>query len=442
MNNQSDPPALSPQSTHSRPPRTRSAGVFIILGLIAMLAAVLSIQALTAPPAAAQDTVFLVEDVTETTATIRLDNHASAAWAYSANKGPHTSCVNARTGEINPPAKLTGLTPGVTYTYTAYVTEGCAGPIENPVTFTTYKLTAFEIGDNEAKLGVTGAATDWSYLQTAPGSTTCTTVFNNDRTELTSLSVLTDYTYSWWLGNGCTGATLSSVSFTTSGVPVVPTPVEVPPSSLTANGDWRPTVRPMDVGRLSFIDNIDQGFTVEPAGAKATYTAAPGRTAIAEVTLQGETRLRIFPRNAGTTTITVTATAVIDGKTHTATQMISIRVNAPDVEPTATPTPEATPTPPPTATPTATPRPTATPPPPVPTNTPTPTPEPTATPTPTNTPVPPPTATPPPPPTATPEPEGGIGAGAIIGGLIVLAILGAGAYLIMRRRGAEEGTPE
>ncbi len=428
MNNQRHPPVLS---------------LFIIVGLAAVLAAILSIQALTAAPASAQGTQIIIEDIAETTATLRLDNHASAVWSYSANKGPHTSCVSARTGDMNPPAKLTGLTPGVTYTYSVFVSEGCAGIIEDPVTFTTYKLTAFEIGDKTAKLGITGAATDWSYRETAPGSTTCTTVFNNDRTTLTGLSAATDYNYSWWLGKGCTDSTLSSVSFTTSGVPAAPTPVDVPPSSLTANSDWSPNVPYRQEGSSAFfLENIDDGFIVEPAGAKATYEVASAQSNVASVMLMGATTLRVRPVGEGRTTITVTATAVIDGVLHTDTQMFTVRVAPSDVEPTPEPTPEATAIPAPTATPTATPRPTATPPPPVPTNTPTPMPEPTATPTPMPEPTATATATPPPPPTATPEPEGGIGAGAIIGGLVILAILGAGAYLIMRRRGTEAGTPE
>ncbi len=441
MKNRSDHRGLPRGSGRGRFALSRPGGRYAIFWLIAVLAAFLSIQALGAAPTEAQQDPVVVEDITETTATLRITDQPNIfEWWYAADKGPDTACTTIRTGFTNPAAHLTGLTPGTTYTYTIYAHSDC-GPINDIITFTTYRLTAFDIEETTATLGITSTATDWSYRQTAPGAGSCTTVYNADRAPLTDLTPGYDYTFSWWLGTNCDGTALSSVSFSLPALPS-PGPVDVPVSSITANSDWNPRVGTLEVGGLRFVDNIDQGFTVEPAGAKATYDAVSARPAIAEVRLQGATRLRIIARSEGNTTITVTASGVIDGVLHTAKQTLRITV-IPVFEPTATPTPEATAIPRPTATPTATPRPTATPPPPVPTNTPTPTPEPTATPEPTNTPTPAPTATPPPPPTATPEPgDGVLGAGAIVGGLVVLALLGAGAYLIMRRRGADEGTPE
>lgn len=151
--------------------------------------------------------------------------------------------------------------------------------------------------------------------------------------------------------------------------------------------------------------------------------------------------LRLAGVGEGLTDVTVTAKP---DRGASATQKFQVRVFASAVvEPTETPIPPtATPTPAPaTATPTPVP-PTPTPPPPVPTNTPTPTPEP---PTPTATPPAPTATTPPAPPTATPPPEepgDGIGIIGIIIGLIVLAALGAGAYFLLSRRGQGDEGPE
>ena len=174
-----------------------------------------------------------------------------------------------------------------------------------------------------------------------------------------------------------------------------------------------------------------------PGGVTLSYSVDVERPNIVGAIVQGS-NMRLVAQAEGTTDVTVTASATRLGFTVSASQTFTVRVSGQTPADTPVP-PPPTATPPP-ATATATPPPataTATPPPPVPTNTPTPEPEPTATLEPTAVP---PTATPePPPPTATPEPddEGGIGIGAIIGGLVVLALLGLGAFFLLRRRGEE-----
>ena len=197
-----------------------------------------------------------------------------------------------------------------------------------------------------------------------------------------------------------------------------------PAAAQTAVANWNP-VPPLQVGAPARQVDLSGGFT--DVDANTAYTAKSDKTTVARVSPVNGSTVTIRAFGAGNAKITVTAGSV--------TNTFTVRVNP--AVPTATPTPEptATPTLTPTPRPTFTPTPTATPLPPVPTATPTP--EPTATPVPpTATPVPP-TATPRP--TATPEPEvAGIPLGTIIIGLILLAIIGVGAYLLLRRRGQQE----
>ncbi len=187
--------------------------------------------------------------------------------------------------------------------------------------------------------------------------------------------------------------------------------------------------------------SLASGFTTSPPGQQLSYSTPDiDRPGIVRVTIQGS-NVRLVGLEEGLTSVSITAT--VDGKPYAqATLTFRVRVSGePPADPTATPIPPTPvpPTPiPPTATPTAVP---PTPTPPIPTNTPEPPtatpepPEPTATPAPTNTPV---VVEP----TATPEPdEGGLGIGAVIVGLIILVLLGVGAYFLLRRRGGDGGAP-
>ncbi len=174
-----------------------------------------------------------------------------------------------------------------------------------------------------------------------------------------------------------------------------------------------------------------------------TYVVESGNTGIARIPRQpgpGQRFLTIFSVGEGSTTISVTATA-LNGQTASQDFRVTVSEGF-----TAPATPENTPTPTPTftATPTATPRPEDTPTPtptatPTPTRTPTPTPSPTPTATPLPSPTPTATATPVPPPTPTATPTPGLGDQIspgllIIGAVIVVVVLGGG-FLLIRGRG-------
>ena len=207
--------------------------------------------------------------------------------------------------------------------------------------------------------------------------------------------------------------------------------------SLAANPNWRPgfTQVPADGSRTARLsDAFTTGGNIE-----LTYTVESSRTVIARARIIGTTA-RVDGISGGQAEITVTATAP---NGSTATQTFPVRVRE-DLQPDPTPTP---------APPTATPLPpvvTDTPTPPTPTATPVPptatataTPRPTDTPEPSATPTVIPTIAPPAPPTDTPtgpEPPG-LSIAPFIVGLIILALLGVGAFLLLRRRGGGE-SPE
>ena len=210
--------------------------------------------------------------------------------------------------------------------------------------------------------------------------------------------------------------------------------------SLAANPNWRPgfTQVPADGSRsASLRDAFTTGGNIELA-----YTVESSRTVIARTRIIGKTA-RVDGISGGQADITVTATAP---NGSTATQTFTVRVRE-DLQPEPTETPAPTPTPlppvvvddPPTPTPTATPVP--------PTATPTATPRPSATPTPTATPtqLPIPATAPPTVPPTPPGPgPGDFDPVPFIVGLIILALLGGGAFILLRRRGGggPEGGPD
>ena len=161
-----------------------------------------------------------VSNLTSTGATLTIGNNLDAAWYYKASAGPHTSCssvVAAGTMAVT----LTGLTPGSSYTYTAYEDSACTGTaiattgsFTAPITFTATGITSAT-----ATLNLPGYTTAWSHKRTAgPASTTCTNVNAGTTTSnLSSLTANTLYGYTAYSGSSCTAANkLKSVHFSTT----------------------------------------------------------------------------------------------------------------------------------------------------------------------------------------------------------------------------------
>ena len=80
------------------------------------------------------DKELSVTGITGTSATLRLVNH-DGAWAYKSTTTGHASCVSVTSGTYT--KNVTGLTPGATYTFTAYSDSGCSNVIDDAPAFTT-----------------------------------------------------------------------------------------------------------------------------------------------------------------------------------------------------------------------------------------------------------------------------------------------------------------
>ncbi len=88
--------------------------------------------------------VLEVENVTATTATLKLSNHTGNWWFREAS--PATGTCTA--GESDFTNSLTGLIPGTEYTYKAYDVDGCGATHESAsVTFTTGGVSVSNLGE-------------------------------------------------------------------------------------------------------------------------------------------------------------------------------------------------------------------------------------------------------------------------------------------------------
>ena len=390
---------------------THSGGRYLLLGIAAIFAAFLSIQALAPAPAFAQDgegstaeNPLVVESGTECAA----NPDVNGGVAYY-----ETTVFDSITpADVIATISGCGITEDNSFDAGASATAAILPPVDS--------------GDDLFELMEISAA-----QETALNTKVATNLHLKAGSEL-----IADQVYNVIVMLSQTQETLdgSVPSSTTVTVTVhLKINVEV---SLAANPNWRPgfTQVPADGSRTASLRDafITGGDIV------LTYTVDSSRTVIARARIIGTTA-RVDGISGGSAEITVTATAP---NGTTATQTFPVRVRE-DLQPEPTPTPA-----PPTATPlppvvieTPTPTPTATPVPPTATATATPRPTNTPEPTATATPVPPPATAPPTVPATPPSPGEGPGAAPFIVGLIILALLGVGAYLLLRRRGSGE-SPE
>ena len=92
--------------------------------------------------------------ITTTTATLTIAHH-TAAWYYKATTGPHTTCQGPVAANTSTKT-LTGLTPGTSYTYSAYSASGCADTdkIATASSFTTSGVSVSNLSETTETSGI------------------------------------------------------------------------------------------------------------------------------------------------------------------------------------------------------------------------------------------------------------------------------------------------
>ena len=399
---------------------THSGGRYLLLGIAAIFAAFLSIQALAPAPTFAQD-----------------GDGSSADSRLVIESGGECAANPAENGGIA--YYETTVFDSTTPDDIIATISGCGPTPDDSFRADASATAAILTGDMDGTDHALFALMDVSAAQeTELGTEVATNLHLKADTELVA-----DQVYNVSVKLSQVQQTLSAGT-PTPGTTTIEVTVHLKINvevSLAANPNWRPgfTQVPADGSRsASLRDAFTTGGNIELA-----YTVESSRTVIARTRIIGKTA-RVDGISGGQADITVTATAP-NGSTATQTFTVRVREDL-QPDPTATPAPPtATPLPPvveipPTPTPTATPVPA--------TATPTPTatavpPTPTPTATPTQLPIP---ATAPPtvPPTPPGPGPGDFDPVPFIVGLIILALLGGGAFILLRRRGGggPEGGPD
>ena len=109
--------------------------------------------------------VLKVSQVRGTTATLTLDGVDNfTTWYYYRTQPAGVWCESAWFTSWT----LSGLTPGVAYTYTAYPDSSCSGTSYGSVSFTIAKGSVSEITDTTARLSLVGFDDPWYYDSNAP----------------------------------------------------------------------------------------------------------------------------------------------------------------------------------------------------------------------------------------------------------------------------------
>ena len=150
-----------------------------------------------------------------TTARLDITGHTGNWYVKKTSPGSGTCSSAISSGSHN----LSSLTPGTSYTYSAYSDSACTSAnLLDTVTFkTTAQVSASAITNTTAKLTITGHTGNWYVKKTSPGSGSCSSVITGTETDLSSLNAGTSYTYTAYTNSGCSALNdITSVTFTTT----------------------------------------------------------------------------------------------------------------------------------------------------------------------------------------------------------------------------------
>ncbi len=161
-------------------------------------------------------------NVTDNSATLTLRNDwttADGKWHYKSETTGKTTCVEGATGSTEATqVDVTELTPGMSYTFTAYTNSGCTTVIDAAPAFTTPSLTTSELTATTVKLTIAGHTGDWSYKSATTGHTACTAVTAGTSSVYpVGLGKGTKYTFTAYSDSNCTAANrlATAAEFTT-----------------------------------------------------------------------------------------------------------------------------------------------------------------------------------------------------------------------------------
>ena len=152
---------------------------------------------------------LLVGDITSTTATLTIGGHTGAWWV----KRTSPADANCKSKGTTATENLTSLTPGRSYTYTAYSDANCTNQIGSAITFTTLSLTASNIAATKATLTLNQHSGNWWLKRTSPADTNCL-LNTTSAARVTGLTPDRTYTYKAYSDASCT-AELAAETFTT-----------------------------------------------------------------------------------------------------------------------------------------------------------------------------------------------------------------------------------
>ena len=167
-------------------------------------AAMFKVSAVARPDLAASN-------VKSTTATLALTNFAGN-WSLKRAAPAGGDCKSKGTTATE---RLTGLTPGTTYTYRAYSDPGCTAEIANATFTTPAKLTVGNVTATTATLTLTGHAGNWHYKADREPDNDCKGPVTGKTKTVTGLASKTAYVYSAYKDGSCESLLHQASAFTT-----------------------------------------------------------------------------------------------------------------------------------------------------------------------------------------------------------------------------------
>ena len=221
----------------------------------------------------------------------------TGTWYYKATTGPHNTCSSAVVASTI--MAIDGLTPGTSYSYTAYSNSACTtASAIGSATFSTLSLAVVGITTTSATLDYTGSVTNWYYKANAGPDNTCQGPISGTSVTVTGLTRGTTYTYTVYSDSGCSTVSATAAAFTTAELSVgnlSETASANKPARLNWSGGARTnlanafTTGDHSTGYTLTALTVDFGATVGSPGALSVevWSDSSGQPGALQTTLSG-----------------------------------------------------------------------------------------------------------------------------------------------------------